>query len=136
MCSSDLSYLTRMMTRVELCPGYAPGMDVAVVGTIPQEQLTASIPSYARVDHYSVPLDHLLPLNKHVYYYLNDWMNLPIPMPSEEVMMDISNSHAFRDMPLYPAEGSVQVLDGRVVVKLQPEYTPKSDFELAYENRR
>ena len=39
-------------------------------------------------------------------------------------------------MPLYPAEGSVRWLDGRVVVKIQEEYTPKSDYELAYENRR
>ena len=26
--------------------------------------------------------------------------------------------------------------EGRVVVKLQEEYTPKSDFEIAYEDRR
>ena len=36
-------------------------------------------------------------------------------------------------MPLYPADGSVAVLDGRVVVKIQEEYTPKSEFEIAYE---
>ena len=51
-------------------------------------------------------------------------------------MIAISHSQEFRDMPLYPAQGSVRVLDGRVVVKLQEEYTPKSDFEIAYENRR
>ena len=37
---------------------------------------------------------------------------------------------------LYPAQGSVQVLDGRVVVRMQEEYTPKTDYEIAYENRR
>ena len=37
---------------------------------------------------------------------------------------------------MYWNRGSVQVLDGRVVVKIQEEYTPKSDYEVAYENRR
>ena len=31
--------------------------------------------------------------------------------------------------PCYPDDGSVQIVDGRVVVKVQEEYTPKSDFE-------
>ena len=39
-------------------------------------------------------------------------------------------------MPRYPDDGSVQIIDGRLVVKVQEEYTPKSDFEIAYENRR
>jgi hypothetical protein len=45
-------------------------------------------------------------------------------------------SEAFAEMPLYPAQGSVQVVEGKAVVKLREEYTPKSDFEIAYENRR
>ncbi len=51
-------------------------------------------------------------------------------------MIAVSDSAAFKAMPLYPADGSVQVVDGRVVVKVQETYIPKSDFELAYENRR
>ena len=51
-------------------------------------------------------------------------------------MLSVSKTRTFRDMPLYPADGSVAVLDGRVVVKIQEEYTPKSEFEIAYENRR
>ena len=50
-------------------------------------------------------------------------------------MKSVSQSAAFRKMPLYPADGSVQRIDGRIVVKIQKEYTPKSDYELAYENR-
>ena len=50
-------------------------------------------------------------------------------------MKSVSKSAAFRRMPLYPADGSVQRIDGRIVVKIQKEYTPKSDYELAYENR-
>ena len=130
------SYLTRLLARVEGCPGYEPGMEIAIVGAIPEAHLQAQIESYAQVDHYSVPKGTMVTLNKHIYYYLNDWLNVPVAEPAEETMLAISDSPEFRAMPLYPADGSVQVLDGRVVVRMQEEYTPKSDFEIAYENRR
>ena len=129
------SYMTRLMARIEGCPGYEAGMEIAVVGAIPEEHLKANIESYMQVDHYSAPRDTVAYLNKHVYQYLNDWLNVPVAAPAEETMIAISDSAAFRDMPLYPADGSVQVLDGRVVVRMQEVYTPKSDFEIAYENR-
>ena len=130
------SYATRLLARIESCPGYEPGMEIAVVGAVPTEQLRAQIASYAQVDHYSVPLSSVLPLNKHIYYYFNDWLNVPVDEPSEETMLAISASPEFQAMPLYPAQGSVQVLDGRVVVRMAETYTPKSDYEIAYENRR
>lgn len=130
------SYLTRLYARVEGCPGYEPGMEVAIIGAIPAEQLKSQIESYTQADHYSVPLHTAAPGNKHIYYYLRDWLNIPIEELDEETMLAVSQSQAFQDMPLYPAPGSVQLLDGRVVVKLREEYTPKSDFEIAYEHRR
>ena len=130
------SYATRLLTRIEICPGYEPGMEIAIVGAIPADQVCSQIESYVQVDHYSVPLNTVTPLNKHIYYYLNDWLNVPVEEPSEETMQAISDSHEFQAMPLYPADGSVQVLNGRVVVRMQERYTPKSDYEIAYENRR
>lgn len=130
------SYLTRMMTRVEDCDGYTPGMEVVIIGTIPDAQMHSAIESYAQVSHYSVPIHQVAPLNKHLYYYLNDWLSIPIKEPSQEAMAAVAGSDAFAAMPLYPQQGSVQVLDGRLVVKLSEQYTPKSDFEIAFENRR
>lgn len=133
---ATLSYATRLLTRIESCPGYTGEEEVVVIGAFPNDRIYADIPSYALIDHYSAPQDTAAPLNKHIYYYFNDWLNVPIPEPDEETMLAVSQSEEFRDMPLYPADGSVQMLDGRVVVKLQEEYTPKSDYEVAYENRR
>lgn len=133
---STQSYLTRLLTRIEDCPGYEYGMEVVVIGAIPEEQLHSDVESYGQVDHYSVPMHTVAPLNKHIYYYFNDWLNTPIEEPTEETMIAVSESPEFQAMPLYPRQGSIQVIDGRVVAKLRPEYTPKSDFELEYENRR
>ena len=130
------SYATRLLARVESCEGYEPGMEIAIVGAVPADQIVSDIPSYAQVDHYSVPLNSVLPLNKHLYYYLSDWLNFPVDELSEETMLAISDDPEFQAMPLYPAQGSVRVLDGRVVVRMAEAYTPKSDYEIAYENRR
>ncbi|MDR0813541.1 MAG: glucosyltransferase domain-containing protein [Oscillospiraceae bacterium] len=130
------SYLTRLYARVESCEGYAPGMEVVIIGAIPEGQLSAQIESYDRVGHYSVPISSVAPLNKHIYYYLKDWLNIPVNEPDEATMISVAASAEFSAMPLYPQAGSVAVIDGRVVVKLREKYTPKSDFELAYENRR
>ena len=130
------SYATRLMTRIESCPGYEQGMEIVIVGAISPQSLRADIPSYRQVAHYSLSTDTVAPLNKHIYYYLSDWLNIPVEEPEESVLMATAASDAFGEMPLYPAEGSVQVLDGRLVVKVQETYTPKSDYEIAYENRR
>ena len=130
------SYATRMLSRIESCPGYEKGMEIVVIGAPDESQLRTRIPTFFQVDHYSVPLNTVTHLNKHLYYYFNDWLNVPVDEPDEETMIAVSDSAAFKAMPLYPADGSVQVVDGRVVVKVQETYIPKSDFELAYENRR
>ena len=133
---ATLSYATRLLARIESCPGYTGKEEVLIIGSFPSDRIYADIPSYALIDHYSADRDTAAPLNKHIYYYLNDWLNVPIPEPEEETMIAVSQSEEFQSMPLYPADGSVQLLDGRVVVKLQEEYTPKSSYEAAYENRR
>ena len=130
------SYLTRLMARVESCEGYERGMEVVFVGAIPEGQIRSAVESYAQVEHYSVPIHNVAELNKHIYYYLNDWLSIPVEEPAEETVIAIADSDAFREMALYPEQGSVKVLDGRVVVRLREDYTPKSDFEIAYENRR
>ena len=130
------SYATRLYTRVESAEGYLSGMPVLIIGAFPTDTYYADIPGYQAIDHYSAPRDTVLTLNKHIYYYLNDWLNIPVAEPAEDVMISMSNSAAFQSMPLYPSDGSVAVVDGQLVVKIAPAYTPKSPYEIAYENRK
>lgn len=131
-----LSYATTMLTRIQSCPGYDGTQEVVIIGTFPTDRYYSEIDSYALVDHYSVPIHTAAPLNKHIYYYFNHWLNVPLAEPEEDTMQSVADSPEFSAMPLYPADGSVAMIDGRVVVKVQEGYTPKSDYEIAYENRR
>ncbi|MBR6120718.1 MAG: glucosyltransferase domain-containing protein [Oscillospiraceae bacterium] len=130
------SFATRLVDRVESTPGYQKDMEVVIVGGFPQKVYYSQIEAFALVSDYSNRSTTVIPLNKHVYYYLNDWLNVPWPEPSEETMMTVSESPAFQNMPLYPSDGSIVIRDGRVIVKLAERYTPKKDYEIAYENRR
>ena len=130
------SYATRLLARIESCEGYEPGMEIAVVGAVPSSQLQSQTESFRQVRHYSVPTGTVLTLNKHIYYYFSQWLNTPVKELDEAVMQSISDSREFQAMPLYPAPGSVQVMNGRVVVRMAEKYTPKAPYEVAYENRR
>ena len=130
------SFATRLVERVESTPGYRGDMEVVIIGGFPSGVYRSQIEAFSMVTDYSNLSSSVIPLNKHVYYYLNDWLNVPWPEPEESVLKAVSDSQAFRDMPLYPSDGSIRVQGDRVIVKLASKYTPKKDYEIAYENRR
>lgn len=129
-------FLTELVTRVESMPGYQKDMEVAIVGTFPEDTYYSNVLAFNEVHHYSSPSSSVLMENKHIYYYLNDWLNVQWKEPDEQTMISISNSDAFQAMPLYPSDGSISIQDGRVVVRLSEQYIPKRDYEIEYENRR
>lgn len=130
------AFSANLVGRVESTPGYKRDMEVVIIGSFPQDVYYSGVEEFAMVEHYSCMSATVMQLNKHVYYYLNDWLNVPWQEPAEETMILVSESDAFQAMPLYPSDGSVAILDGRVVVKLAEEYIPKQDYELAYEDRK
>lgn len=129
------AFATNLVARVEQTPGYRSDLEVVIIGAFPRSIYHSTSPMFAPVEHYSCLSDTVLQLNKHVYSYLNDWLNVPWKEPQEDVMIAISDSEEFQAMPLYPDDGSVKIEDGRVIVKLAPQYIPKQPYEIAYENR-
>ena len=133
---STESFATRLVERVESTPGYRNGMEVVIIGGFPTGTYYNDIEVFSLVDDYSDHSSSVIPMNKHVYYYLNDWMNVPWRDPGEKVLKAVSDSAFFQAMPLYPDDGSVVIVDGKVIVKLSEKYKPKQAYEIAYENRR
>lgn len=133
---STLSYVTRMVTRVESCEGYEYGMPIIVIGGFPSDKYDTDVETFAVVRSESAFSSSVIPLNKHIYYYLNDWLNVPAKEPADELCLALTDTEEFKNMPLYPNDGSVQIIDGCVVVKVAEQYFPKSEFEKQYDNRR
>ena len=133
---STESFAARLVERVESADGYKNGMQVVIIGPFPSDRYYNDIEPFKLVEDYSNLSTSVMPLNKHVYYYLNDWLNVPWEEPDEETMISTAESAEFKSMPLYPDDGSVRVADGKMIVKLAETYTPKKDYEIAYENRK
>ena len=130
------SFCTNLVGRVESTPGYQKDMEVIIIGTFPGNVYYSGVEEFRAVEHYSSMSSTVMQLNKHVYYYLNDWLNVPWQEPAEETMIGVSDSDEFKAMPLYPSDGSIVIRDGKVIVKLAERYVPKQAYELAYEDRK
>ena len=127
------SFATRLVQRVESTPGYNSNMEVIIIGGFPKTAYLTGVEAFNKA---GTPADSILVSTKMVYYYLNDWLNVPWQEPDEETFQAISDSELFKAMPLYPDDGSIVIADGCVIVKLADEYTPKELYEIQYENRR
>ena len=130
------SFATRLVERVESTPGYRDGMPVYIVGGFPAKVYYNQIEAFSLVEDYSDRSTTVIPMNKHIYYYLNDWLNVPWAEPAERTLQAVSDSPEFQAMPIYPDDGSVAIVNDRVFVKLAEKYTPKKSYEIAYENRK
>lgn len=133
---ATLSFVTNVVSRIESCEGYQMGMKVVIVGGFPSERYDTDISIYEKVKHESALSSSVIPLNKHIYYYMNDWLNVPIEEPTEDDFIKISDSETFKEMALYPDDGSVRIVDEFVVVKMKETFVPKSLYEKEYEKRR
>ena len=129
-------YAANMLSRIESLDGYRYGMEVVIVGGFPDDRYFSDIDVYGMVQQGGALANSVVPLNRHIYYYFNDWLNVPFIEPDEEVFVQISNMPEFKEMPLYPDDGSVRIINNKVVVKVQSSYLPKVQYEKDYEKRR
>ena len=130
------TFATNLVSRVESCEGYNKDMQVVIIGSYPEDVYNNNISAFDKVEDYSNLSTSLMPLNKHIYYYLNNWLNVAWEEPVQEVLFEISESEEFKKMALYPSDNSVKIINDKVVVKLSETFVPKSDYELQYENRK
>jgi hypothetical protein len=129
------SFLTTLATRIESTEGYHSDMDVIIIGTPSTSILASGVPEFDEISVYQGPADSVLKSTKHIYYYLEKWLNIPWEEPSEETMKEVSDSELFKSLPIYPDDGSIVIDGNRVIVRLSEAYKPKTEMELAYEQR-
>ena len=110
------NYLNRFVSRIESVPGYDETMPVAYIGEkIPIAQTFREIPGFAEAG--------LMPLTDYQAIiddwdwriYLDYWCGFA---PEEVDPAAFWDNPQVKAMPPYPAAGSVCIIDGTVVVKL------------------
>lgn len=111
----SIEFFNRMVLRIESTEGYSPELPLAYVGDCPNVETFQAVPGFDR--------DPLTPLLSHeTFLYSYSWQEFVSFWcgfsPTE------ADPAAFRDnaevaaMPCYPADGSIRIIGGTVVVKL------------------
>lgn len=115
-----LSLMTRVVYRMESCDGYEPGTTpVVFVGDA--EQLISVIPGfeeYRRITGADFAQTTSMQTNYRAQRYIYYVMGNPAVMAQEPVWSAMQQDPRVARMPSYPEEGSVQILDDVMVVKL------------------
>ncbi len=108
------AFYTTLVSRVESTAGFDPACTVAVVGK--QEALLHTFPE--------LELEGFLGANRelvNIYSrqsFLRYYLGLELPLADEETAARLADDPRVLAMPAYPYDGSVQVLDGVIVVHL------------------
>lgn len=113
------NYLNAMVTQVRMTKGYEPSKKWLFIGKNIEDPLLYN------------PWWNSLSYGGQVPYYVNnysrmDWIKnyfgYKIPMENrEDVMKRMEESKEVKEMPCWPSEGSIKVIDDSVVIKLQEE---------------
>ena len=114
------SYLNRIAVRLEAMPQWQQGMPVYFANTKPflSSAYDVEVPAYDNMTN--MPGTEVSPHynERGVAKYFRVYLHMPIVDAGEEKKEQIDNSPQFQAMPAYPAEGSVDIIDDVIVVKL------------------
>lgn len=114
--SATISLATRMIDRVEQVEGYVPGeTPVAFAGRLDRnEYLNRGRDEFAALDT-TVGLWSDYSATYNMGRYLTDYLNYPL---NWDTVTDFDQHSRVQAMPVFPAAGAIQMIDGTVVIKL------------------
>ena len=119
---ATLSVFTRVLERMEATEGYVPTeTPVAIIGSLSDSPM--SVPREGFPDNglgistnYSTT--YLTTHQKYIGYYLG----YPAVFASGSQQWEMENNHQVLEMPLFPAPGSIQMVEGVMVVKFSEPF--------------
>ena len=107
---------------MEAAQGYEPGLPVVLVGSTTREAGLSPTPELDTADLVGIfdmgDLRSFFTYRHFLRYYLG--FSQPVYTGESPLAQRFAATQQVQAMPLYPQEGSVEVLDGAVVVKLNP----------------
>ncbi len=133
-CVSNMAYLrlqvcyensfalaNRIVARIEALDGYSPELPVAVVGEASRALYGGTIGEFSQINSLTGTNDWLLYSSEpHIRTrtFIEHYMGLHMPTPGREQKELLNSSEWIKELPSYPAKGSVVMYEGIIVVKL------------------
>lgn len=115
----DQALYNRVLSRMEEQPEYQFGMPLLIEGAPEQAENSTPLAEFSsKINKYMSqyqPRSNLYSDGQRLF--LNQFLNADFQSVDRETSERILNSEEFAEMPLWPAEGSIRVIDGVMVMK-------------------
>ena len=121
------NYLNNVVSRIQSTDGYEQGMQVALVGYCEDQNIKAIDMALDRTNLGGITSAESF-INSVIYYdwlrpgTLQNWIGFADPVLSTEQSRSLLNDPRIAQMPNYPTEGSVQVIDGIMVIHFSSSF--------------
>ncbi|MCI7737716.1 MAG: hypothetical protein MSL26_11330 [Clostridiales bacterium] len=120
---STLSVMTRVLDRVERTEGYDPGVTpVALLGSLEDLPLAMNRAGFEPLADFDAAQNNFAATNQEeLTWYMWEIMGYPCNLVSYYEAEMLALREDVQAMPVFPAEGSCQMIDGTIVVRLSGE---------------
>jgi hypothetical protein len=109
---STLAYYSRVAQRIEALDGFSPECHIVLIG---YPDISFNIPS-SNITGDNVDGEALKVYSRHIILQTLVGANYPI-YNEGPLAKEIRQTEEFKSMPCYPADNSIQKIDGKIVVK-------------------
>lgn len=113
----SISYFTRLVTRIQSVEGYSTSLPVAFVAPREKNNEQLSLWYFTSVTNVR-PYQFSSIINDYKWIsFMRMWCGYDPETVSQEVLDQISSTDQVQEMPCYPDDGSIQIVDDVIVVK-------------------
>ena len=111
------NYLNSLVTQIRMADGYEPSMEWAFIGENISDPLHGN--PWDNTFNYGGNLNSLINVYSRNSFLHNYTGLYPLPLVNDEILSALNADPVIQSMPCYPADGSIQIYQDVVVIKLE-----------------
>lgn len=114
------AYCVRLLDRIEQTKGYYPGIPIAMIGVVAEEQFPVTdITQAVTSNMIGMNGDSLLYTGKNYQLFIKHYLGATLNILPAEAMHDIYESEEYIAMDSFPGPDSIRVMDGVMYIKTE-----------------
>lgn len=114
------AYCVRLLDRIEQTEGYYQGIPIAMVGVVGDEEYPLTdITQSVTAGMIGIPGDILLYTGRNYQIFMQHYLGATLNILPAEAMEEAYYADFYRNMPGFPGEGSIQIVDGIMYIKTE-----------------
>lgn len=111
------NYLNSLVTQIRMADGYEPSMEWAFIGENISDPLHGN--PWDNTFNYGGNFNSLINVYSRNSFLHNYTGLYPLPLVNDEILSALNADPVIQSMPCYPADGSIQIYQDVVVIKLE-----------------